>query len=222
MNRLVIVLTSLLLPVASSAADLPQIASSPRLHAVYAVQREHVTDSWSLWREPGRIETCSAALQRSEIWSWDDALGPVAQRFHHPSAAYIEYHPGQLTTLHALPAYVDLATIVSPQRLSGLRKTGFVRLDGRRAVAYRGRLNGAAVHLDWLEREQLPARVVLRSSQGVTRFTLVSVDAPAPTGCARVTADRINRYQRIDAADLGDREEDPAVISMMGAPDHAH
>ncbi|MCK6407004.1 MAG: hypothetical protein L6Q60_13440 [Rhodocyclaceae bacterium] len=197
-------------------------ANLPPLAARYDLREAGKQTDWYFWREQDRIEILTAAVGQSVIWERLGAEGYQFRRVFNEEQKVIEYVPGELRTRHAEPDWEKLSSIVSPHLLERLKRGPSKTLFGQRAVRYSGKVDGQAIELWWLERDQLPATLRIGDAKSGRSMHLRELHAESPGHWPRATEARIANYAMIDAADLGDMEYDPFVARLLKAEGHEH
>lgn len=197
-------------------------ASLPPLAARYELREAGRQTDWYFWREQDRIEMLTTAVGQSVIWERLGAEGFQFRRVFNEERKIVEYVPGELRTQHAEPDWEKLSSIVSPHLLERLKRGPGKTLFGQKAVRYTGKVDGQAIELWWLERDQLPASLHIGDAKSGRAMRLRELHAESPANWPRATEARIADYALIDAADLGDMEYDPFVARLLKAEGHAH
>lgn len=177
---------------------------------------------WRFVRHADRVETHNLSDDSGEVWR-RLAGGDIAyQKVFHGQRQTIDYQPGDLKALAAVPDWRAVATLLSPTELGGLQADGEESALGRVALRYRSG-QGEIEELLWLNREQLPA-LIRRQEHGHLLVTRLA--ALYPTGQAPWPEPRDEDYGHTDYADLGDKEGDPFVKSILptlkGGHHHEH
>jgi hypothetical protein len=177
---------------------------------------------WYLWRQDDAIETANVAVGQNDIWQRLRAGDYHYRRVFHNDRRVVEYVPGEIKTRHAEPDWAKLASVISPQLLTELKRGASQTLFGQKAVRYTGKIGSQSIDLWWLERAQLPARLqMIRPGQRMI-LALRELHDQAPAAWPRATDERIAEYGLIDAADFGDMESDPFVARLLRQEGHSH
>lgn len=177
---------------------------------------------WYLWREANAIETANVGSGHGEIWERQGGDNYGYRRVFHHDRKVVEYAAGELKTRHAEPDWNRLGSIISPQLLEHLKRTGSKPMFGQQAVRYVGRLGGEDIDLWWLEESRLPARLQRTSNGQRITMVLKELKAEAPAAWPRADEARIAEYGLIDASDFGDMESDPFVAKVLRQDGHQH
>ncbi|WP_290869091.1 hypothetical protein [Aquabacterium sp.] len=162
--------------------------------------------TWYLLRDGER-----AVVQRPEledIWT-RSAQGHIGfERVFHADRSVVAYSTGELKTLNVYPQWDSLATLFDARKLPQLQRVG---RDAKAGVTrYKGRMGHEQIEVDWLDEAGVAQRV-LRQEQGRSvRFTLQARHALPPASWP-VPARGTEAYQRYDAADFGDMENNPVI-----------
>lgn len=205
-------------PVSASVAA----ATLPPLAARYELKVNQTAGDWYLWRDANNIETATPATGQSTLWERTPANEYSYRRVFHNDKRVVEYSPGEIKTRNATPDWAKLASVISPQLLDELKRSGRKTAFGQSAVRYTGSVGGQKIDLWWLEQAQLPARLQMSSKGQQMTMVLKDLFAKSPAGWPRVDEDKIAAYGLIDAADLGDMESDPFVARLMQQDGHGH
>ncbi|MFZ5876055.1 MAG: hypothetical protein ACOYXU_06550 [Nitrospirota bacterium] len=181
---------------------------------------------WYFVRSDARIQTTQQDY--AEVWERDERGEITWTRVFHGDQKVIEYTTGELRAQRRIRDWTDLATIVDRQTLSRLEKRGTTTVLERPAVRYVGRLGDEQVVVVWLPQEAIPAKLV-RKQGGVTHILeLKELRAAPDSSWPTRTLEQTDAYERVDAADLGDRESEPFVRKVLaldagtGRHSHAH
>jgi hypothetical protein len=201
-----------------SPVALPSIACEFQT-VIEKPNTEPKSRTWRLWRSENEVETQEVGQSDAEAWERNPRGQITYYRVFHPEKRVIEYLPTDLAIKKNKPQWDRLCSIVSPDVLSQLKKTGEEEVLGRRAARYEGEHAGAQMIVLWLEAEQLPALVKETRGEHVSTVTLKELHdldaAPWPHGLGK-------GYEVIDFADLGDKESDPVLKQILKRVGHAH
>lgn len=188
--------------------------------------RKPFISDWYFVRSDARVET--AQQDYAEVWERDERENLTLKRVFHGDRKVIEYTTGELLAQRRIRTWSALVTILDQRTLSRLEKGRATTALKQPAVRYAGRLGDELVEVVWLTRQAIPAKIE-RSNRGVT-YTLELRDLriePDPSWLG-AHHEQIDAYERLDAADLGDREYEPfvrkvlAVDAANGGFAHAH
>lgn len=204
-------------PVASVATTALQ-----PLAARYELKVNQTAGEWYLWREADSVETANPATAQNTIWQRTAPNDYSYRRIFHNDRRVVEYTPGEIRTRNATPDWAKLASVISPQLLDELKRSGKKTAFGQSAVHYTGKVGGQKVDLWWLEQAQLPARLQMSGNGQQMTMVLKDLYAKSPAGWPRVDEDKIAAYGLIDAADFGDMESDPFVARLLQQEGHGH
>ena len=215
----------------AAALCLAEEAPAPRapLPAI-ACEFETITEStrgeappknraWRLWRSETGVETQELGNPDAEAWE-RNARGEVAYfRIFHPEKRAIEYKATDLSLAKSAPNWDRLTSVITPEFIArNLKRTGEDNVFERAAERYEGEVDGSRFEVLWLAAEQIPALVREIQGDRVTTITLKAIhplaQSPWPFGLK-------NEYEIIDFADLGDKESDPTLQSMLRRTSHA-
>jgi hypothetical protein len=196
---------------ASPATSAAQTADAPALTARFRV-------TWTPSGQPAQVQHWQ--LQRSaieigwikgdgreDVWRRDSSgirLERVLRRDRH----LIDYSAGELRTLGVQTDWHALGSLFTDADLARLR-----RLPDPQSGAwphYRGELDGEQVELRWDPVARLPVQLLRRSKAGQVRYERLALSVAPPADWPRAGAGTED-FQRLDAADFGDMEDNPVV-----------
>lgn len=167
---------------------------------------------WRFWRTAKRVETHNLQDNSGEIWT-KSADGKIAyERVFHQQQQVIEYTPGDLNAIGAVPDWSAIATLLNQPMTAGLVEDDHEQVLGRSASHYQSNNGNIPLEVTWLDREQLPA-LIKRSDHGhtiTTRAIGIYPLAESPWPYQRST-----NYRYTDFADIGDKESDPFIQSIQ-------
>lgn len=203
----------------TASAPTPDL---PALAARYAVRGSAKQGDWYLSRSAQRIETANTDSGQNEIWEQNAPEQFLLTRIFHADQRIVEYTPGELKTRHVEPDWTQLASIVPPQWLGKLKRSGEKQIFGQKATHYRGRIGAEKFDLWWLEQSRLPATLTRSGPHGRIALQLKELHAQAPAAWPLVSETKIASYGKIDASDFGDMESDPFVARLLKQEGHDH
>ncbi len=184
---------------------------------------EHHTTPWYFWRSDNRVETRSAHGETGEVWE-SNPRGQVSYtKLFHPAEKAIDYTPGDLGALAINTDWNQIKSIIDPKLLgTHLKRSGEHTVDGQRAERYAGTVDGVSTEVIWLPEMKLPARIE-KTRGGVTVSLRMAECKPLASAPWTMTSDaRMQSYQHLDYADLGDMENDPFVKSVISHNEGSH
>lgn len=196
-------------PGAVPEAGAPRQAERP-LALSYRVQwqagKASKAQTWYLLRDGER-----AVVQRPEledIWT-RSAEGHIGfERVFHADRSVVTYTTGELKTLNVYPQWDSLATLFDARKLPQLQRVG---RDAKAGVTrYKGRIGHEQIEVDWLDEAGVAQRVLRQELGRSVRFTL-QARHDVPPASWPVPARGAEAYQRYDAADFGDMENNPVI-----------
>lgn len=174
---------------------------------------------WRFWRTAKRVETHNLQDNTGEIWT-KSADGKIAyERVFHDQKQVIEYTPGDLNAIGAVPDWSAVATLLNQPMITGLVEDGREQVLSRPASHYQSNNEGIPLEVTWLDHEQLPA-LIKRNDHGhiiTTRVIDIYPLAASPWPYQRST-----NYRYTDFADIGDKESDPFIQSIQHKIKGAH
>ncbi len=187
----------------------------------------HNTRPWYFWRSDNRVETRDAHGETGEIWE-SDPRGQISYiRLFHPGGSgvgkTIDYTPGDLRALAMKTDWNQIRSIIDPKLLgTQLKRTGEQTVDGQRTERYAGEVDGVSTEVLWLPETKLPTRIE-KTQGGVTVRLRMADCKPLASAPWTMTSDtRMQSYQHLDYADLGDKENDPFVKNVVGHKEGSH
>jgi len=174
---------------------------------------------WRFWRTAKRVETHNLQDNSGEIWT-KSADGKIAyERVFHDQKQVIEYTPGDLNAIGAVPDWSAVATLLNLSMTAGLIEDGREQVLDRPASHYQSNNEGIPLEVIWLDREQLPA-LIKRNDHGHTITTRVI--GIYPLAASPWPYQRSTNYRYTDFADIGDKESDPFIQSIQHKIKGAH
>lgn len=193
---------------ATTLADPPPIAARYRVTLALRGQPAQV-QQWQLLRQANEIcWTKGQAL--AEIWRRDSS-GIRLERVLPEDKHLIDYSAGELRALQVVVDWHGLGTLLAETDLARLQPVrGTAARRPGLPVDYRGQLAGDAVALRWDPVARLPLRLQRSSPAGRVLFERLALHAVAPADWPRPGAGSAD-YQRLDAADFGDMDDNPVV-----------
>lgn len=167
---------------------------------------------WRFWRDQDYVETHNLADDSGEVWRKAENGEIGYQRLFHDQQQLIDYQPGDLRALGAVPDWNAVTSLLNPAALAELRGGDAVKILDLDAQRYRGQLHGQALKVVWLPTQQLPALIETKQpgQRIVTRIQAIFTLAHSPWPYRRA-----NDYGVIDFADIGDKESDPFIKSIL-------
>lgn len=178
-----------------------------------------VRERWTLARDAARVAYTfgQAAERRFDVWQRSGASKEVRLlRVFPQERTAVEYTQGQLRALGHQRSWEQLASLLPAQPAKlGLKLVGASTFQQRKTQRFEGELNGDHVVVQWLEAEQLAAQITLKNRTITLQKLVLGPPTLAPEA-------ETKRYRRIDAADLGDLEQDPFVKRYGSLLNAAH
>jgi hypothetical protein len=168
---------------------------------------------WWLVRDAHSIVAGSPSAGQRERWTRDPATREVSLvRVFDADRRAVEYAHGDLVALRGPGQWAAMAHVIDPQSLGAYRAVGESEVFGRRALLLEAVVGREVVRVTWLPELALAARIERAARDGSgSVFELVALSTTDDAAWAPLIAEPPDDYERIDAADFGDREADPFV-----------
>lgn len=169
---------------------------------------------WKFWRNQNRIETHNLSDNSGEIWT-KSANGKIEyERVFHNQKQIIDYRDSDLAAIGESPNWLAMATLLNPMMVATLLSDNQENAFEQTAIHYKNN----DLEMTWLTQSQIPA-LIKRSENGHLLTTkIINMKANVPL--------KTNYYNHIDFADIGDKESDPFVKSILpklkGSHNHEH
>lgn len=173
-------------------------------------QQQHY--QWRFWRAADRVETHNLQDNSGEIWEKAADGSVTYQRVFHDQRQVIEYLPGDLKAIGAEPDWSGITTLLNQAMLASLAAEGREDILGRPGIHYTNNNPDSPLEIIWLEQEQLPA-MIKRTEHGHTLITRMT--ALYPLAQSPWPYQRSDDYRYTDFADIGDKENDPFIKSIL-------
>jgi hypothetical protein len=185
---------------------LPDIAVEFETMVIESDKQEH-RYRWYFWRTANRVETQNLHDNTGETWT-KSARGEVEyERVFHHEKQVIDYRSSDLKAIGAEPNWAAITTLLNPALAATLLSVGQTEVLGRAGIEYKNNNPENPVDLIWWVDDKVPA-VIQRVDQGnslTTRLVAVHLLPPPST----------TNYRHIDFADIGDKESDPFIQSIL-------
>ena len=131
--------------------------------------------------------------------------------------------PGDLKAIGIEPDWPAITTLLNQAMIAPLRADSHEDFQGRSAIHYQSIDPDNPMEIIWLEHDQLPV-LIKRQEYGhtvITRLTAIYPLARSPW-----PYQRSGDYRYTDFSDIGDKENDPFIKSILpkikGGHNHAH
>jgi hypothetical protein len=213
---------ALLSLITMTAAAEPLTARFEMITAVDGVRR---TAEFTLIRAEDVVEVQDQASGTVERWERDPTGKLFYSRTFIEAGKIIEFMPADFASAGISDEWDTIRSVLSPTRLGEMRPAGHGRMLGLRTARYREEVDGMRIAIEWLATEALPARISRRGSGISTDLVLKQLIRGDDALEALTPASRLGTFERIDFADLGDREGDPVfeqLIAQGGMALHRH
>jgi hypothetical protein len=167
---------------------------------------------WYFFRDDQLIALLKGNID--ELWRRDvpASSGNVSfERVFHDDRKVVDYTAGELATLGVLVNWDALACFIDPRELAALRVVSRVGQGSFERLQLTGNLAGQRLSVDWSPDLQLPTRILRQSKAGGLVLIELQEHAADPPEPWPVPGAKSADYQRIDAADFGDINDEPVV-----------
>ena len=196
----------------NTLTTLPDVAVEFETTVVSAEKEQRYR--WKFWRNENRIETRNLNDNSGEIWTKSIDGKIEYERIFHDQKQVIDYRDSDLMAIGETPNWFAMATLLNPIMTATLLSDNEESAFGQTAVHYKNN----DVEITWLTESQIPA-MIQRDEKGhslTTKIVSMKIDAPLKT----------TDYRHIDFADIGDKESDPFIQSILsklkGSHHHEH
>jgi hypothetical protein len=170
-----------------------------------------------LWRESDRVETRAEGGDTGAVWERGNSGEVFFRKLYHQARKAIEYYPDDLRAAGRYPKWSAIASTFDPELLgSVLEHVGNENYMSRSAERYRGEIDGVTIEVLWLTQERLPALVIRTTANRVNIVKLAEIWPLDKAPWDRLSQAKLEQYQHLDFADLGDMESDPFVKWAIG------
>lgn len=178
-----------------------------------------------LVRTEDAVEVQNRSTGIVERWEHDPSGRVFYSRIFLEVGKIIDYQPADFASADIADDWQQVRSVVDMGTLEKLKRDGQGRAFGAGTERYRGTVDGTAVMIDWIADLALPARVQRRSAGQRSELRMTSLVRGDAATAIRVSDDRLAAFERIDFADLGDREGDPVIerlVAQSGMILHSH
>lgn len=178
---------------------------------------------WYFWRTDNSVETRNPQDNSSEEWI-KLANGQVEYSiiFHNEKQA-IDYNAVDLGMIGETPNWTMTTLLFSPEMMATLVSDRDETLFNQAAVHYKTNLPNTVFEVSWLPQMQIPAMIKREENGQMITTKIVSLE-PAEKSMRSNSA--ASAYYHTVFADIGDKESDPFIKSVMhklkGSHDHDH
>ncbi|MDH4274411.1 MAG: hypothetical protein OEW08_05185 [Gammaproteobacteria bacterium] len=214
-----------ILVMASARAEVGNVSDTPfpPLAAHYteilkSKNNPSVSSDWYLVRRPGQVET--SRDHYSEVWQRDTRGELTLTRVFHQDRKLIHYTAGELRTQHREKDWDALNGVVAKMELNKLKRIADTVYQGRPATRYAGHFGDEKIDVLWLNKESLAAKYVHTYNDRRVTLELKDLQAHPIAAWPQANPKKIEPYDYIDGADLGDMEYDPFVRRVLASDGH--
>ncbi len=190
----------------SALNTLPDVAVEFETTVIESDKQEH-RYRWYFWRTANRVETQNLHDNSGEVWT-KSATGEVEyERVFHNEKQIINYRSSDLNAIGAEPNWTAITTLLNPAQVATLMSDGQTEILGRAGIEYKNNNAEHPLNLVWLVDDKIPALIqrVEQEHPLITRLVAVHLLSHQST---------VN-YRHIDFADIGDKESDPFIQSIL-------
>lgn len=170
------------------------------------------TYRWRFYRTAQRIETHIVHDQTGEIWLRSKEGNISYQRVFHKEQHVVDYLPGDLKAIGASPDWMAIATLIDANWVSSLISDGQTISFEQPAIHYTHSITENPVEVLWLEQAKLPA-MIQKNKNG--HLLITRLLALYPWQHSPWLAPDSSNYLCIDFSDLGDKENDAVINSIL-------
>jgi hypothetical protein len=171
------------------------------------------------------VEVQDKASSTVERWERDPSGKIFYSRIFLDARKVIEFQPADFASAGVTDNWEAIREILPIASLQALTARGHGRTLGVRTDLYRGNVDGAKVSVAWIADVGLPAQVERKGATAPSRLQLTSLERGDAASASLVSNDQLDSFERIDFADLGDREGDPVIeglLAQSGLALHSH
>lgn len=205
------------------------VATGEPVAATYALRAssgsEQRVAEFVLVRTDEVVEVQDKASGIVERWSRDPSGHVFYSRIFLDAGKVIEYQPADFVSAGVNDSWDTIRSVLPIESLQELTARGHGRTLGVRTDLYRGDVEGARISVAWMPDIGLPAKVERKNAAARSRLQLTSLERGSAALAHRVPQSRIDSFEHVDFADLGDREGDPVIeglLAQSGLALHAH
>lgn len=178
---------------------------------------------WRFWRSPTYVQTYNLQDDTGEAWTKSPSGEIGYQRLFHAQQQSIDYLPGDLKAIGSALDWPMLASLLNREMIKDLACSDDVDALDRQIQRCHTRSEPEALQLVWLTQEQLPASITLMEHEHRLTTRLLAAYPLAKSPWVQPSSDH---YRQIDFADIGDKENDPFIKSILsklkGGASHHH
>ena len=205
------------------------VATSEPVAATYVLRASSGSEQRSaefvLVRTDQVVEVHDKASGIVERWALDPS-GPVFySRIFLGAGKVIEFQPADFASAGVTDSWDTIRSVLPLASLRELTARGHGRTLGVRTDLYRGNLDGTKVSVAWIADLGLPAQIERKGTAARSRLQLTSLERGSEALAHLVPGSRIDSFEHVDFADLGDREGDPVIEGLLAQSEfalHAH
>ncbi len=204
----------------STAIAEPQNTGLPEVACHYILKitdlgsgksRQTRQEDWYFWRQSGMVQTANAKGDFGEIWQLTKTGHIYYQKLYYTDKTAVEYMPADNEVNHLNFDWLKLANMLSTNELQQLKTVKKLHVLNREAEIRVSKSPDQQLRVEWLVKEQLPAKIVKQDKYRKIELRLVEITAYSQARFKPVDDNVIADYRHIDAADFGDMENDAFV-----------
>mgnify|MGYP006267792423 FL=1 len=167
---------------------------------------------WYFWRTDNVVEIRNPQDNSSEIWT-KLANGQIEYSIiFHDQKQSIDYNAVDLEMLGEVPNWTKTTLLCAPEMLATLVSDRDEALFNQAATHYKTNLPNTVFEVTWLSQQQIPA-MIKRETNG--QATITKMVALEPTQKSMIANPEASSYYHTIFADIGDKENDPFIKSVM-------
>ena len=160
-----------------------------------------------------------------ERWERDPSGKIFYSRIFLDAGKVIEFQPADFASAGVTDNWDTIRSVLPVGSLQELTARGHGRTLDTRTDLYRGEVDGVKVSVAWIADIGLPAQIERKGDAARSRLQLTSLETGSAALEYLVPKARVESFEHIDFADLGDREGDPVIEGLLvqtGLTLHSH
>ncbi len=166
---------------------------------------------WRYWRTTDRVAYEYLAQNIVEMWRRNGSELFFERWFPEHKKA-ITYTGGELRALGRTPTWARVSRVLPDEVRTQLKAAGTTQYRCLPATRYSGTVNGVEYRVLWLSALDLPAEVIAQRGEHTSRLYLEALHDEAAVTVALAAG---RGFEAIDYSDVGDREGDPFIATLI-------